>query len=254
MRTRVVAVALAVGLTLVAGCGTGSAGGTGERTLTVLAAASLTGGFTELAGRFEAEHDGVEVRTSFAGSSDLAQQIVNGAPADVFAAADLATMDTVVAAGTAAGQPAVFATNTPQIVVPAGNPDRIRSLADLTRPGLVVVVCAPPVPCGAAAVAAQRAAGVTLRPASEEPDVRSVLGKVVAGEADAGVVFRTEVLAAGDAVTGVQIPEAAAVVNEYPIVRVRDGAAPTLAKQFVELVLGATGQRVLADAGFGPPP
>jgi molybdate transport system substrate-binding protein len=236
---------------LAAGCGPAVGG---ERTrLTVLAAASLKDTFTELERRFEAGNPTVDVTISFAGSSGLAQQIVNGAPADVFAAANASTMDTVVQAGLVEGEPRVFATNTLQIVTAPGNPKGIGEFADLARADLVLVVCAPQVPCGAATSKIEKDSGVDLRPASEEPDVKSVLGKVAGGEADAGLVYVTDVRAAGDQVTGVAFPEAATAVNAYPIAPIRGSADPELAARFVDLVLGEEGQQVLADAGFGPP-
>ena len=260
-RARTVAVLVAA---VLAGCdggqggdggnGAGGSGGSGgTETLTVLAAASLKEPFTELERQFEAAHAGVDVTISFAGSSDLAQQIVNGAPADVFAAANETTMATVTEAGLADGEPTVFATNTLQIVVPPGNPRRITGFADLAGPNLVLVVCAPQVPCGSATERIERETGVTLRPASEEADVRAVLGKVTGGEADAGLVYVTDVKAAGDQVTGVDFPEAAEAVNRYPIVTVKDGRNPELAREFVTLVLGEGGGEVLAAAGFGAP-
>jgi molybdate transport system substrate-binding protein len=244
-----------VALLIAAGCG--QAGGSGAQspatTLTVLAASSLKEPFTELERRFEAAHGGVDVTISFAGSSDLAQQIVNGAPADVFAAANEQTMDTVVKAGLASGEPKIFATNTLQIVVAPGNPKGITGFADLTKPGLVLVVCAAQVPCGAATKKIERETGVTLQPASEETDVKAVLGKVVDGEADAGLVYVTDVKAAGDQVTGVEFPEAARAVNRYPIVAIEESRNRELAGMFVTLVLGEGGGEVLAEAGFAAP-
>lgn len=248
-----VTVLLAATPSLAAGCGSAEPGARDGTTLTVLAASSLKDTFTELERQFEAGNAGVDVTISFAGSSDLAQQIVNGAPADVFAAANESTMDTVVEAGLVDGEPRVFATNTLQIVVPPGNPEGIASFADLARPGLVLVVCAPQVPCGSATVKIGQETGVTLRPASEEPDVRAVLGKVIDGEADAGLVYVTDVKAAGGKVTGVAFPEAARAVNRYPIAPIRDARDRELAGRFVDLVLGGAGQRVLASAGFGRP-
>ncbi|HET8641499.1 MAG TPA: molybdate ABC transporter substrate-binding protein [Pseudonocardiaceae bacterium] len=234
-------------LTALAGCG----GSEPTQTLTVLAAASLKEPFTELERMFEAGHAGVDVRISFAGSSDLAQQIVNGAPADVFAAANESTMDTVVQAGLAAGEPKIFAGNTLQIVTAPGNPKQITGFADLAGRDLVLVVCAPQVPCGSATGQIEQQTGVTLAPASEEPDVKAVLGKVAGGEADAGLVYVTDVKAAGDKVTGVDFPEAANAVNRYPIIAL-DGSGE-LAAQFVTLVLGEGGGEVLASAGFQAP-
>ncbi|MCP2259511.1 molybdate transport system substrate-binding protein [Streptoalloteichus tenebrarius] len=244
---------LAVALVLaLAACGSGGGNPAPRRTVTVLAAASLTEVFGRLEQRFEAEHPGVDVKISYGGSSDLAQQIVNGAPADVFAAANTSTMDTVARAGLA-GQPRVFATNELRIAVPADNPKNIGSLADLAKDGVVLVVCAPQVPCGAATQKVATAAGVRLRPASEEPDVKSVLGKVVAGEADAGLVYVTDVHARGDRVRGVAFPEAAGARNDYPITVPSGAPEAELGRQFVELVRGQVGREALTAAGFQVP-
>lgn len=221
--------------------------------LTVYAAASLTSTFTELAERFEADNPGVTVALSFAGSSDLVAQVISGAPADVLASADLATMDQLTAEDLQGSEPAVFATNTLQIATPPDNPGEVSELADLAEEDLAVVVCAPEVPCGAAAVAVAEEAGVTLAPDSEEQSVADVLGKVRAGEADAGLVYVTDVIAAAGDVLGIDVPEAAAVVNDYPIATVADSEEAELARAFVDLVLGEEGRQVLADAGFGTP-
>jgi molybdate transport system substrate-binding protein len=221
-------------------------------TLTVYAAASLTSTFEQIASDFEAEHEGVEVELSFGGSSDLVTQITEGAPADVFASAATANMDDLVEAGLAEGDPQDFATNILEIAVPPGNPAGVTSLQDLAG-DLNLVLCAPEVPCGAASQAVAEAAGITLSPVSEEQAVTDVLAKVTSGEADAGLVYVTDVTAAGDAVEGIEFPEAADVVNTYPIVPVSDSDEADLAQEFVDFVLGATGQQVLADAGFGQP-
>jgi len=235
-----------------AGCGSDSGGsGSGEQTLTVFAAASLTKTFTTLGKEFEADHHGTTVRFSFGGSSDLAEQIRSGAPADVFASADTATMDRL---GDDVASPQVFATNTLEIAVPPGNPAHVAGFADLARPGVKLVVCAPEVPCGAATAAVAGKAGLTLEPVSQEQSVTDVLGKVSSGEADAGVVYVTDVKGAGDSVQGITFPESAGVVNAYPIATVKDGEHAELARQFVDLVLGDEGQRVLAEAGFGGAP
>jgi molybdate transport system substrate-binding protein len=243
---------LVVGAVLVAGCGGGEPAGSESRELTVFAAASLTATFTELGDRFQAEHPGATVRFNFGGSSDLAQQIVNGAPADVFASASDATMKTVTDAG-AASSPTLFATNVLQIATAPGNPEGITSFADLADPELKVVVCAPQVPCGATAEKIEKATGVTLTPVSEEPDVKSALGKVTSGDADAGLVFVTDVAAAGDDVQGVSFPEAEQAVTNYPIA-VLDGAPQQdLAAEFQELITGPDGRAALEAAGFGTP-
>lgn len=247
-------VVLAVGL-LLAGCSSepGEPGAPRREALTVLAAASLTAPFTTLEKLFEADHPGVDVRMSFQGSSTLAQQITNGAPADVFASADEQNMKKVTDAGLADGGPAVFATNRLTIAVPPDNPAGISSFADLAKPGVVLVVCAPQVPCGAAARKVERLVGVTLRPASEEQDVKSVLSKVTSGEADAGLVYVTDVPAFGGKARGIGFAEADEAVNRYPIVALAEAPRPDLAKEFVELVRGPTGQQELARVGFGMP-
>ncbi|MQA62070.1 MAG: molybdate ABC transporter substrate-binding protein [Actinophytocola sp.] len=231
----------------VAGCAPGSA----DETLTVYAAASLTESFTTLADQFEADHPGVDVQVNFGGSSRLAQQIAEGAPADVFASADEAAMDVVARAGRLAGKPATFATNRLTIAVEPGNPMRVNGIADLARDALTVVMCAEQVPCGRAARHLIRDAGITVRPASEEPDVKSVLGKVRAGEADAGLVYVTDVLAENGTVDAVKVPEAAAVANRYPIATIADAVEPSLARDFEKFVLGDRGLRVFKAAGFG---
>lgn len=262
----------AVALVLLAGCsatapGSASTDGTstaGEQslagTVTVLAAASLRPAFDELAADFEAAHPGVDVRPVYDGSATLATQVVEGARGDVLATADETTMATVVDEGLADGAPVVFTTNTLQVVVPAGNPRDVRSvadLADLTSSGGRVVLCAAQVPCGAAARQVLAAAGVSLAAASEEQNVTAVLTKVVAGEADAGLVYRTDVRAAGPDVEGVDVDEAAGVVNRYPIAVLgagtRTNADPAAAQAFVDLALSGTGQRVLAGQGFVAP-
>lgn len=245
--------------TLLAGCAGGSAGGGSAapppeaRTLTVFAAASLTEVFNELEPRFEEVHPGVDVVFNYGASSDLAQQIVNGGPADLFAAANTSTMKTVSDAGLVDGESTVFATNLLEIVTPPGNPAGIASFADLARPDLKVVVCAPQVPCGSAAEKIEKATGVTLSPVSEEPDVKSTLGKVTTGNADAGLVYATDVHAAGDSVQGVEFPEAEQAVNDYPVAVIAKAPNADLARAFQELVTGAEGQAVLGSAGFGSP-
>ena len=239
---------------LLAACGSGAAAGAPEATeLTVFAAASLTEAFTELGARFETDHPGVTVRLNFAASSDLAQQIVNGAPADVVASASEATMKTVTDAGATAGPPTIFATNTLQIATAPGNPRGIAAFADLTRPDVTVVVCAPQVPCGAAAEKIERATGVTLSPVSEESDVKSTLGKVSTGNADAGLVYVTDVTGAGDDVQGVPFPEAEEAVTRYPIAVLTDAPRAGLAAEFQTMVTGEVGRKALAAVGFGAP-
>lgn len=255
MRSRRIGAAGAVvaAVAALAGCGGDAGEDTRSSTLTVFAAASLTTAFEAMATEFEATHEGVEVELGLGGSSDLAAQIREGAPADVFAAADEVTMDSLVAEDLVAADPVAFASNTLQIAVPPGNPAGVETLEDLATNGVAVVVCAPEVPCGAAAAAAAEAAGVVLEPVSEEPSVTDVLGKVVAEEADAGLVYVTDVLAAGDDVEGIAFPEADSTVNVYPIAPLPDGEQG-LAREFIDLVLSDTGQGILGDAGFAPPP
>lgn len=221
--------------------------------ITVFAAASLNGPFTELAAEFEAQHPGTEIKLNFAGSSDLVTQIIAGAPADVFASADERNMTKLADADLVAGTPIGFATNTLQIVVPPANPATISSLADLTKPELKVVICAPQVPCGAATKTIEEAAGNALTPVSEESSVTDVLGKVRSGEADAGLVYVTDVLAAGDQVKGIEFPESSAAVNSYPIATVGTSSNQKLADAFIASVTGPEGQKMLSAAGFGTP-
>jgi molybdate transport system substrate-binding protein len=220
------------------------------RTLTVLAASSLTDVFTELETRFEAANPGVDVTLSYGASSELAQQVVNGSPADVFAAASDATMTTVTDAGLVEGAPVVFASNELQIVTAPGNPAGITGFADLADPALQVVVCAPQVPCGAAAEKIEKATGVTLTPVSEEENVRAVLDRVTTGNADAGLVYVTDVNAAGDAVQGIAFPEADRAVTNYPIGVLTSAPQPELARAWTDLVTGPEGRAALAEAGF----
>ncbi len=253
---RAATLALALGI-LLTGAGCAARGPSAAPTkdalrgsITVFAAASLTKTFGELATKFEAAHPGVTVATSFAGSADLVAQITAGAPADVFASADPRNMAMV---SSLVGTPVNFATNVLEIAVPPGNPARIATFADLARPGVKTVVCAPAAPCGAAAVAIENATGVKLAPVSEENAVTDVLGKVASGEADAGLVYVTDVTGAGSSVTGIPFPESSAAVNTYPIATITAGKNATVARAFVHYVTGKVGRSVLAAAGFGAP-
>lgn len=267
-RRRGIALALGLAVTLVAGvsaCSSPSDGGntpatggsagsraiTGE--ITVFAAASLTGTFTELATDFEAAYPGTTVTLNFAGSSDLVTQIVEGAPADVFASADTKNMAKLADDGLLEGESTDFATNTLEIAVPPSNPANITSLDDLARAGVKTVVCAPQVPCGAATAAVEKASGVDIQPVSEESSVTDVLGKVTSGEADAGLVYVTDVRAAGDTVLGIPFDESSEAVNTYPIASLRGAAESDVARAFVAYVASPAGQKVLAAAGFGAP-
>lgn len=241
----------AAGLLLLAtGCGSVADPAEEPVTLHVYAAASLQEPFATIGEEFEAGHDGVEVQFSLAGSSTLAQQIVQGAPADVFASADPATMDTLVEADLHGTDPVDFTSNTLMIAVPPGNPAGITDLASLTQDDLHLVVCAPVVPCGAAAEAVERSAGLTFRPVSEEQSVTEVLNKVTSGEAEAGLVYATDVQRAGDAARGIEFPEAHDAVNTYPITTVEGADDAALGEEFVDLVTSERGQQILADHGF----
>ena len=249
--------ALAGTLVLVLGlaaCGSDdSAEAQKDETLTVFAAASLKSTFTELAEEFEKSHEGVEVRLSFGGSSDLAAQINEGAPADVFASADERTMALVADEGGTAKDPVIFATNVLEIATPVDNPAKVKSLEDLSNPEVKVVLCAPQVPCGAASQELLKKVGVTVKPVSEEQSVTDVLGKVTSGEADAGLVYVTDVISAGDTVNGIEIPEANEVVNLYPIAPLAKASDADLAQAFVDLITGSKGKDLLTKAGFGTP-
>lgn len=242
----------------VAGCGTADppaaqekAGVSGE--VTVFAAASLTEAFTELGERFETANPDAKVTFNFAGSSALAKQITDGAPADVFASASPKNMAEVTEGGAASGDPATFVRNKLMIAVPAGNPGGITGLADFADDTKKIALCAEEVPCGAAALKALDAAGVTARPDTLEQDVKAVLTKVSLGEVDAALVYRTDVRAAGDKVEGIAFPEADKAINDYPIVVLREAPNARGAQAFVDLVLSAQGAEVLAGAGFEKP-
>ena len=241
-----------LGLTAVA-CGGNddTAGGSGG--VNVFAAASLTDAFTEIGDEFSAANPDVGVTFNFAASSELVTQINEGAPADVYASADQNNMTKLVDAGGNAGTPEVFATNALEIVVQTGNPSNITAVADLANPDLIVVTCAEEVPCGAYAAEVFAKAGVNVTPKSFEENVRAVLNKVVLGEADAGIVYATDVLAAGDDASGVEIPPDLNVVAEYPIVATAEAANPDGAAAFMDFVRSETGQEILANYGFTAP-
>ena len=230
----------------------GSATAGATRTLTVFAAASLRQTFTRLGAEYEKSLPGSTVSFSFAGSSDLVAQLEQGAPADVLATADERTMTKALGARLLGAEPRPFATNTLTIVTPPDNPRQVTRLADLARDGVSVVVCAPPVPCGAATERVERSSGVTLKPVSEEQSVTDVLGKVRAGQADAGIVYATDARSAGSAVRVIPLPEASAAVNTYPIA-VTATARGADAQAFVDLVTGPQGRAVLTEAGFQKP-
>jgi molybdate transport system substrate-binding protein len=220
--------------------------------ITVFAAASLTDAFAEVADAFEAVNPGVSVRMSFAGSSSLREQILEGAPADVFAPANHANMGQVVDAGEVE-EYEVFVTNSLQIVVPAGNPAGIAGLDDFARSELLIGLCAAEVPCGDFGRQALAAAGVSPSPDTNEPDVRALLTKVEAGELDAGLVYVTDVVSAGDSVEGIDLPDEFTVVAAYAIGTVTSSGNPEAATAFVEFVLSDEGQGILGGHGFGQP-
>jgi molybdate transport system substrate-binding protein len=235
----------------VSGCSSAHPATARHLTVRVLAASSLTGVFTTLAKRYEALHPGTTVALSFGASSTLAQQVVQGAPADVLATASQSTMDTVTRAGLTAHPPTIFAVNRLEIAVPAGNPGQVRGLADFDNPRLRTVLCAKEVPCGSTALAALAAAGVTPHPVSYAIDVKAALSTVVSREADAALVYRTDVLASGDRVEGIELPKTSNASTNYPITVLKspvDGA-----QGFVDLTLSTEGRGLLRHAGFETP-
>lgn len=265
MTTRGIRAALA-GLTLLAvaglvGCGNagdtaGSSAGTASSgsgvtgAVTVFAAASLTESFTQIGKDFEEANPEVEVTFNFAGSSALATQINQGAPADVFASAAPTNMKTVTDAGNDDGTPTTFVKNQLVIAVAKGNPKGITGLSGLTKPGMKVALCAEQVPCGAAARKALSTANVKVTPVTFEQDVKAALSKVKLGEVDAALVYRTDARAAAADVDGVEFPESSGAINEYPIVVLKDAPNKTGAQAFVALVLSDKGKAVLTLAGF----
>lgn len=219
----------------------------------VFAASSLTDAFNEIGRAFTAANPAATVKFNFAGSSDLVTQIANGAPADVFVSADDSNMKKLTDAAENAGDPVAIAKNSFEIIVEKGNPKGIATLADLAKPGMIVVLCAAAVPCGKGAVKVLANAAVTVTPKSLEDKVKGVVTKVTAGEADAGIVFVTDVKAAGDAAAGVEIPVAVNAISNYPIVVTKEAVNPFAAKAFVDFVAGAAGQAILAKYGFLAP-
>lgn len=243
---------LAAALASCAAADPATPGGTPQGRVTVLAAASLTEAFTEIAQSFEATHPGTTVRVSHGGSPALATQIEQGVPADVFASASTTSMQGVREAGLVEA-PTVFARNTMEIAVPPQDPAGVRGLADLARPGVRVALCQVEVPCGATAAKVLRAAGVEVTPVTREADVRATLTKVGLGEVDAALVYVTDVRAAGAAVRGVPVPEAVNASTDYPIAPLTDAPNPALARAFVADVLGAQGREALQGHGFALP-
>ncbi|MEV6118613.1 molybdate ABC transporter substrate-binding protein [Streptomyces sp. NPDC052109] len=221
--------------------------------VTVFAAASLKESFTTLGKEFEQQHPGTKVNFNFGGSDTLAASITGGAPADVFAAASPKTMAIVTDKKDAVGTPATFVRNQLEIATLPGNPDKVSSLKDLTKSGLKVVLCDKTVPCGAAAQKALDASRLKLTPVSYEQDVKAALNKVELKEADAAVVYKTDVKSAGGKVEGVEFPESAEAINAYPIVLLKNAPNAQAARAFVALVQSAEGQKVLSEAGFLKP-
>ncbi len=244
-------VALAIVVLALAGCGDDSPVPTAEvkGTVTVFAAASLTGTFTQLGKDFEDAHPGVKVVFNFAGSSALAQQINQGAPADVFASAAPKNMDQVTGKGTAT----TFAKNRLEIAVPKGNPGKITGLADFTDKNRKIALCAEQVPCGAATKKVFEAAQLTPQPDSLEQDVKAALTKVTLGEVDAALVYKTDVLSAKEKVEGIEFPESSKAINEYPIATLTDSKNPTTAQAFVDYILSPESKSVFTKAGFEAP-
>ena len=249
-------------LALLAGCSSGSGGSSDKSsgtakpkssTLTVLAASSLTETFGTLAKTFEKSHPGVHVRFSFDSSATLAEQVNQGAPADVLATADTKTMKTVTDAGGTTSKPQLFASNTLVLVVPKSNPAHIKTFSDVTKPGVSYVMCVTTAPCGSLTQTLLDANHVTAKPKSQEVDVKSVLSKVELGEADAGFVYASDAKSAAGKVDPVTIPKTDQYVNEYPIATLKNTKDAALAKDWVSLVLSTHGQKVLQDAGFGKP-
>jgi molybdate transport system substrate-binding protein len=243
---------------LAAGCGDDGPGAATtapgvEGAITVFAAASLTDAFTDVGEAFTAANPDAKAEFSFDASSALVQQISEGAPADVFASADTANMDKLVDAGMNGSEPVVFATNLLAIIVAQGNPKGITGVADLANGDLITVICAAEVPCGRYANEIFDNAGVTVTPASLEQNVRGVVTKVIAGEADAGIVYVTDVTAAGDDAAMVEIPDDINVVAQYPIATVKDAEDAEVGEAFIEFLTGPDGQAILTEYGFGAP-
>jgi molybdate transport system substrate-binding protein len=221
--------------------------------ITVFAGSSLTDAFKKAGEQLKLKNPGTAFVFNFGSSSTLATQIINGAPADVFASADDTNMQKIVDAKLNDSAPANFVSNRLQIAVAPGNPKHITGLADLAKPGLIVVLAAPTVPAGKYALESLQVAGVIVKPASQEVDVRAVLNKVTLGEADAGIVYVTDVKSAGARVTGVDIPEQHQVIARYPIAVVKETKNPRLAKAYVDSLLSDEGQKMLAEFGFSKP-
>ncbi|WP_063053493.1 molybdate ABC transporter substrate-binding protein [Nocardia arthritidis] len=253
-----VAAATVLAVVTTAGCGSGDTSGHADAqhvsgTVTVFAAASLTETFGELGEQFEAAHPGIEVVFSFGASSALAEQIDQGAPADVFASAAPKNMQQVRDKGSVTATPVTFVRNRLEIAVPKGNPGHITGLADFGRTEPKLALCAEQVPCGAAAETVFQTAGITPRPDTREQDVKAVLTKVTLGEVDAALVYRTDVEAAGDKVEGIDFPESAKAINDYPVAPLAHAPNAAAAAAFVEFVTSKEAESVFAAAGFDTP-
>ena len=251
-------IAAALAAVAAAGCSSSGSGSSSPSpspsggTITVFAAASLTESFTQLGKQFEAAHPGDTVKFSFGPSSGLAEQITSGAPADVFASAAPANMDQVVSAGDAAN-PQDFAKNTAEVATPPTNPGNVTSLNDLAKKSVKVALCQPQVPCGVVAAQVFKNAGITVKPVTLQPDVKSVLTQVETGNVDAGMVYVTDVKAAGSKVKGVPIPASDNASTLYPIATISSSKHKSEAQAFMNYVLSSAGQQVLAAAGFEKP-
>jgi molybdate transport system substrate-binding protein len=256
---RFTVIAAALAAVAAAGCsssGSGSSSGASASpsggTITVFAAASLTESFTQIGKQFEAAHPGDHVKFSFGPSSGLAEQITSGAPADVFASAAPANMDQVVSAGDAAS-PQNFAKNAMEVATPPDNPGNVESVNDLADDSVKVALCQPQVPCGVVAAEVFKNAGITVKPVTLQPDVKSVLTQVETGNVDAGMVYVTDVKAAGSKVKGVTIPASDNASTLYPIATISSSKNKSEAQAFMNYVLSSAGQQVLAAAGFEKP-
>ena len=251
-----------LGTVAIAGCGSSNSSGNSRNpansaslsgSLTVSAASSLQAAFTEIEVAFERAHPEVKVAVNFGASSTLAQQIISGAPVDVFASADDANMNKVSDVDMVDGSPTVFATNSLAIIVRKGNPSNISTLADLSRPGLIYVSCSPTVPIGNYTAQVLKRADVDVTPASFEPDVKGIVAKVTSGEADAGIVYATDVSATKGAAEGVVIPANVNIIARYPIAAISRSGNSAAAQAWISFVVGPEGQKILGQFGFGAP-
>jgi molybdate transport system substrate-binding protein len=225
----------------------------GTTSITVFAAASLQGSFTQIGQQFERAHPGARVTFSFGPSSGLATQIINGAPASVFASAAPANMTQVVKAGETLNSPSNFAKNKMEVAVPPGNPAGVTSVTNLSKSAVKVALCQPQVPCGVVARDVFKNAGISVKPVTLQPDVKSVLTQVELGNVDAGMVYVTDVKAAGSKVKGVAVPSGDNASTLYPIATLKGASDKTVANEFVAYVMGPQGQHVLSQDGFEKP-